>query len=344
MTRFASAPPGSGLRTWNRQWEVQKAPFEEPLPFQYSARNETQYPFGTPGLQVNDYAFMQTIPESVDYTRLDAVVTAARSQAVSRIKEGRGAALGLTLLDWRSSHNLLTNAFRGLASKANRKRLYYKRRSSSLFLEGIFGWVPLIQDIYDAFETLSEAHRSSPVRAKHSMVYSKKVTGDPNSRLTTQTELGAMVGAQGRMQNPNLALLSDLGLINPAAVLWDRVPYSFVVNWFIPVGSYLSALTDLVGYTTEKAFVTTYVRKTCSGQIREYHPVTGSLVWRNRMVQSVQIDRRLGFPVPSLPQFQLPSADLYKSLVSFALLNENLNKPPRKLGKFYGGSTRDLWS
>lgn len=325
--RFASS--STGLRTWARTWYVQKAPYVEPLPFQFNARVETRYPFIASDSQVNDYAYTRSEPVGQDYTRLNTVVTNARNRAVSEIKAGRGAALGLTLLDWRSSHSLITDALRALASKADRKKLYYRRKSSALYLEGVFGWLPLMQDIYDAFDTLSGGHRVSPVRARNSIVYSQKVN-DVNHRLVVQTELGAMVGAQGRMHNPNLALLSDLGLINPAAVLWDKVPYSFVVNWFIPVGSYLNSLTDLVGYTVERSFVTTFVKKTAAGAIRVQNPDTGQMVWRDRSVQSLYVTRTLGFPAPTLPSFQLPTADLFKSLVSLALLNENLNKPPRR--------------
>lgn len=325
---YRTASQTSGLRTWSRGWDVQKAPFLEPLPFQFHSRVETRYPFLGRDQQVNDFAYMQTEPTSQDYSRLTTVTTGARNRAVSGIKEGRGAALALTLLDWRSSLNLITGALKALASKADRKRLYYKKKSSALYLEGVFGWLPMMQDIHDAFGTLSGAHRTSPTRARNSIVFSQKIS-NANHRLTVQTELGAMVGAQGRMHNPNLALLSDLGLINPAAVLWDKVPYSFVVNWFIPVGSYLNSLTDLVGYTTERAFVTTFVRKTAVGTIRVTNPDTGKLDWRDRSVQTLYVTRTLGFPAPALPSFQLPSADLFKSLVSLSLLNENLNKPSR---------------
>lgn len=326
MTKFASHE--TGLRTWSRRWEVQRAPYRAPLPFSYTCRVETRYPFLTEDYQVNDVTYTRTIPTGTDRSRLNNVITLARSQAVSRIKEGRGAALALTLIDWRSSLSLITGALRSLASKADRKRLYYKKRSSALYLEGVFGWLPMMQDIYDAFETLSGSHRASPVRAKNSMVYSQSVT-NANERVVVQTELSALVGAQGRMSNPNLALLGDLGLINPLAVAWDKVPYSFVVNWFIPVGTYLNSLTDLVGYETEDAFVTTFVRKTAAGTIRETNPVNGQLEWRSRSVQSIYVDRQLGFPTPTFPPFQLPSADLFKSLVTFSLLNENLRKAPR---------------
>ena len=36
----------------------------------------------------------------------------------------------------------------------------------------------------------------------------------------------------------------SLGLINPSTVAWERLPWSFVIDWFIPIGSYL----DSVGF------------------------------------------------------------------------------------------------
>jgi len=38
-----------------------------------------------------------------------------------------------------------------------------------------------------------------------------------------------------------------LGLLNPVAVLWEVVPLSFVVDWFIPIGTYLASLDAMAG-------------------------------------------------------------------------------------------------
>jgi len=52
---------------------------------------------------------------------------------------------------------------------------------------------------------------------------------------------------------------------NPYIWVWERIPFSFVVDWFVPVGSWLNAVTALDGvkslqYTTServKSFSTT---------------------------------------------------------------------------------------
>jgi hypothetical protein len=51
------------------------------------------------------------------------------------------------------------------------------------------------------------------------------------------------------LSNPKLAELSSLGLINPLEIVWEVLRYSFVVDWFLPVGEWLGSLTADVGYT-----------------------------------------------------------------------------------------------
>lgn len=324
MTRYASSGGQPSLRTWSRSWEVQSAPYRSPLPFRYTFRNETQYPFSYyPGYQTDDYVAGLTNPSYADSLILDRMRNAARIKAVDKMKEGRSAALGLTLVDWRKSLSTIAGALKSLVSKASRKKLYYRRKSSDLYLEGVFGWLPLINDIYDACGVLSGAHRSSPVRAKSTTVETQMFNGSTFVG-SLQREIGVQVGGSGRMVNPNLALLSDLGLINPAAVLWDKVPFSFVVNWFIPVGTYLNSLTDLVGYEVSDGFVTEFVRKTGAGQILVYNRDSQKYEWRSRTVVQLSVYRGLGFPSMSLPQFHLPSGDLFKAITSLALLDQKM--------------------
>jgi hypothetical protein len=40
----------------------------------------------------------------------------------------------------------------------------------------------------------------------------------------------------------NLNSWGSFGLLNPAAVAWELLPFSFVVDWFLPVGRYLEGL------------------------------------------------------------------------------------------------------
>jgi len=46
-----------------------------------------------------------------------------------------------------------------------------------------------------------------------------------------------------KVDNPALRTLSQFGLINPLEILWEIAPWSFVVDWFIPVGDWISNKT-----------------------------------------------------------------------------------------------------
>lgn len=45
-----------------------------------------------------------------------------------------------------------------------------------------------------------------------------------------------------------LSALGSLGLTNPLDVAWEVLPFSFVVDWFIPIGNWLNVLDAMHGY------------------------------------------------------------------------------------------------
>jgi hypothetical protein len=38
-----------------------------------------------------------------------------------------------------------------------------------------------------------------------------------------------------------------MGVVNPLSIAWEVIPFSFVVDWFIPVGQVLEACTATMG-------------------------------------------------------------------------------------------------
>jgi hypothetical protein len=49
------------------------------------------------------------------------------------------------------------------------------------------------------------------------------------------------------IKDKDLKLLSQVGISNPLLLAWELVPYSFVIDWLIPVGDYLGRLDSLNG-------------------------------------------------------------------------------------------------
>jgi len=61
------------------------------------------------------------------------------------------------------------------------------------------------------------------------------------------------------VENPNLFAAGQLGLVNPAVVLFDRYPLSFVLNWFWPIQQWMASWTDFVGLRLEAPYTTKFI-------------------------------------------------------------------------------------
>jgi hypothetical protein len=124
------------------------------------------------------------------------------------------------------------------------------------WLEYSYGWVPLFNDIYDSYELLKEGLRKeklifSSVRLLRDH-HSYSITdgdGHPQfERIWGSSQAFYKAKAYYSIKEQGLASsLDQMGLINPLEVAWALTPYSFVVDWFLPVGNVLQAMTAGVG-------------------------------------------------------------------------------------------------
>lgn len=140
---------------------------------------------------------------------------------------------------WKEAANDL-----GISLKAfNRNR---GKALANYWLEFSYGWRPLAQTMYDIQETFSAA-----VQRKSNLVIGKGTglaQGQGSFPYGNWEESFDWTGSthtvlKARLTNPKLALLNSLGLTNPFAIAWEVVPFSFVVDWFVPVGNTLDAMT-----------------------------------------------------------------------------------------------------
>lgn len=127
--------------------------------------------------------------------------------------------------------------------------------AADTWLEYSYAWKPLLFDIY----TISEATASVMVGKSAGWRYctvkafAERNTGKrvvSNQNLITSSKSSRRFGAMGvRFAIPDgaLSITSAFGLNNPAVVVWELVPFSFVVDWFLPVGNAIAALTAFNG-------------------------------------------------------------------------------------------------
>lgn len=115
------------------------------------------------------------------------------------------------------------------------------RDISGRFLEMRYAWLPAIGDTYSAaqaFEAISNGPRQQLFR----------VSGKRTSDIYATATFGRYKGVQVVRRSyayeayEELGFYRQMGLGNPASILWERIPYSFVVDWFWPIGTYLELI------------------------------------------------------------------------------------------------------
>lgn len=117
------------------------------------------------------------------------------------------------------------------------------RDISGRFLEMRYAWTPAIQDAFEAakaFEALSDGPRKATFHKSYRVGRQRKYNtnyciGIPQAITISKSYVFEMY--------EEMDAFRSMGLTNPATILWERLPWSFVVDWFIPVGNYL----DLIG-------------------------------------------------------------------------------------------------
>lgn len=131
------------------------------------------------------------------------------------------------------------------------------------YLGYLFGISPLIDDLYNAASSVQSAmSRNQNGSAKGVVIH--KVMKAPNNACTdVEVRVGVETGFRYKIQDSHLALLSALGLTNPANIVWNLARLSFVVDWFVPIGDYLRHLSDGHGTAALGGYSTKF--KKCSG-------------------------------------------------------------------------------
>lgn len=113
---------------------------------------------------------------------------------------------------------------------------------SGRWLETQYAFMPMISQSYEAAKALEAV--TGPRRMTFSAKSgTKRITFEASSSLANYLHEASMTYSKGiRCElNEDLSLQRSLGLVNPAEIAWELVPYSFVVDWFLPVGSYIGA-------------------------------------------------------------------------------------------------------
>lgn len=295
----------------------------------------------------------------------DSVSEPLTAEVVAKIYakwKGSDFSLGVTVAEGREAVDMIANRFKQLSQAA-----YYLRKGrfsqffktigrvnrgtkkrvrqqavggnlTSAWLEAWYGWAPLIYDIY-------ELTKQVKFEGRNMRFNSHKVNkGSYEPRTYVNLEEDQIIffrNTHEKYLKVHVANRPDFlerwGLSNPLWVAWQLVRFSFVIDWFIPVSSYLTALhavntwevdgeslttcrrREIVSFVKQNQRYSSYYYRGSDKPINHYH--------KFEMDRDVSLDLMVDLLV-ELPRAFIPKWDLSVKRVAdaAALLNQNLHR------------------
>lgn len=110
-----------------------------------------------------------------------------------------------------------------------------------------YGWEPLLQDLYQMMLAVQARGKERGVTFRGRSTVKRAyqfIDNDPAWPVPGQQTCTVSYKVIWKEQ---LSTARSLGLLDPATVAWEKLPWSFVVDWFIPISTYLADLSFFGG-------------------------------------------------------------------------------------------------
>lgn len=225
-------------------------------------------------------ASVPSVADSDPQECLAQAITSAMSKVADTTVD-----LGVTYAERERTITMFSNAVRDISSamrdvRAGRfqkaaqrlglrrtpKHVSANRSFASNWLEYRYGWRLIVMDVDGAVKHLAQSMIDRPpiLRVKSNVTNSRPgsvlegwtgwrfaALGDESCyrKVSYFINSGASITYKYRITNLRLSNLNQLGLINPASLAWELIPFSFVVDWFLNVGDVLKSLSAFSGKT-----------------------------------------------------------------------------------------------
>ena len=195
-------------------------------------------------LTSNDILTTQSrLLESVKGHEFNLAVNAAQGKQTVEMVVNAISSIGGAISDLRKGKFESAARRFGVAPRPSRLS---EKDISGRWLELQYGWLPAINDVYQAskaYESITSGPRVGRARGSVS-----------RSSIQDCSESPSLYHCYGQQTDKldiiyefteQMSAARQLGLLDPATVIWEVIPYSFVVDWFIPIGSYLENLNQI---------------------------------------------------------------------------------------------------
>jgi hypothetical protein len=186
-----------------------------------------------------------------------------------------------------------------------------EKRIANYWLAYWFGLKPLVSDAYGLWELMKE--QSKPVLLVHGRGRSSVQHNDhfdvepvstlaPKYNLTGSSSVSHEYRVTGKLNDAQIArTINRAGLLNVPALAWELIPFSFVVDWVVPVGEFISNLSASSGLT--------FVDGSSSVRFERELLITVDSQWL--MSDSVPTSHYWGFGTKRTKLLKFPTGGLY---------------------------------
>lgn len=209
-------------------------------------------------------------------------------------------------------------------------------RVGDLFLQYEFAWKPLIMDIQDAMDTLAVTEKhlaggSVTVDYKHSGTVTRRGGRMTGQELIMKCDYTLFGHQKLYWSVDNIALAALSQIQSLPETLWDAMPYSFVVDWFVNVGEYLELKNATLGLKFKNGYKSTCVERRFTSKSAGQHRVNGNpytalTCWPERYQFSFQRQILSSFPDPHLVTDFTKPTNLIHMAEAAALVSQALNR------------------
>jgi hypothetical protein len=145
-------------------------------------------------------------------------------------------------------------------------RIFWKpkkpfKSSADLYLEYQFGIKPLISDIASIYLLFKEGLDATLDIVGEGMRVDDvaDMSTYSSTDLTVTGKSFSITKAYCGIDSYELDALRQLGLSDITSIAWEIVPFSFVIDWFLPIGNFLARLNAPKNVTFKNGYRSTYV-------------------------------------------------------------------------------------
>jgi hypothetical protein len=128
---------------------------------------------------------------------------------------------------------------------------------SGAYLEYHLGWAPMYRDLYEAAKALGLRNHENVVRASVKHVGAIRAAGQPNYEVVAKGKYHRILSAKCIVTR-EASTIERLGLTDPAGILWEATPFSFIVDYVLPIGRSLESMHAVAALPVKKIVLTTY--------------------------------------------------------------------------------------